>query len=49
MSKRLTLVGSTLFVIGALLVAQAPTGTISGIVSDESGAVIPQCYGGYHH
>jgi len=41
MSKRLTLVGSTLFVIGALLVAQPPTGTISGIVSDESGAVIP--------
>ena len=42
MSKISTLVLCAAFLgISVLLLAQAPTGTISGIVSDESGAVIP--------
>ncbi len=40
MLTRLALCGALLG-ISAMLIAQAPTGNISGIVSDETGAVIP--------
>src|SRR5215469_14437159 len=42
MSKRLIcLVIAALLGLTALLLGQAPTGVITGVVSDESGAVIP--------
>src|SRR5258708_23281436 len=38
---RLCLMWLFVFAAAATLVAQAPTGTITGTVSDESGAVVP--------